>query len=128
MSATYDEESGADLDWIRSQLGDTEVDPEENALLTDERIAFVLAQHPDNRALTLSQLAHELVAQFGQQPDSVRLPSGLNVSFKTLLDRWKALSQPYVDWLAAQAKKPASTTTSTVPLRAMFGVARGRRG
>lgn len=126
MSASYDEESDADLDWVRAQLGDIDVEDEENALLTDERIEYVLAAWPEQRGMALAQLAHELVASLGQQPDTVKLASGLSVSFKTLLDRWKSLSQPYLDWLAKQAAKPANTSTAT-PF-AMFGLAKGRRG
>lgn len=100
MSASYDNESTADLDWVRAQLGDTDT---ANPLHSDERIAFVLAQHPGQRILALGQLAHELVATFGQQPDTVKLASGLSVSFKNLLDSWIALSLPYRAWLSKQA-------------------------
>jgi hypothetical protein len=90
MSATYDELLPTDKDRVRYYLGDTNVSPEENALRTDEHIAAVLTAEASFEAAVIL-IADGLIAEFGQEPDSVRLVSGLTVSFRNRIDAWKRL-------------------------------------
>jgi hypothetical protein len=90
MSASFDEELPSDLDRARFELGDTTVEPEEDALLSDEAIAAVIAWK--GYTAGVAYLAEGLIARFGQEPDSVRLPSGLAVSFRDRIAVWTRLA------------------------------------
>jgi hypothetical protein len=90
MSASFDEELPSDLDRARFELGDTTVESEEDALLSDEAIAAVIAWK--GYTAGVAYLAEGLIARFGQEPDSVRLPSGLSVSFRDRIAVWTRLA------------------------------------
>jgi hypothetical protein len=92
VSASYDEELPSDLDRARAELGDTDFDSEtqEDALLSDEHIEAVLTWK--GYAAGVAFLAEELIVRFGQQPDSVRLASGISVSFRDRIASWTRLA------------------------------------
>ena len=109
MSATYDETSSSDKDWIRAQLGDTTVEPETAAMHSDERILHVLALWPVNRSMALAQLAHEAAAEIRRKPVRVSAGTGgqsASLDYSARIPGLEALAQPYVDWLNAQAAIP----------------------
>ena len=64
MSANYNELLLTDRDRARSLLGDTEIDPVEDALHSDEHIAAVLEQQ-DSFAAAVAWLAWSLIRQVG---------------------------------------------------------------
>jgi len=114
MSASYDEELPTDLDRARHLLGDTDVDPEENALRSDEHITAVLAAEGSVEA-AVAFIADGLIAEFGQEPDTVRLASGLSVSFRDRIDAWKRLvarMEAQIAQAVAAATQAAATTDS----------------
>jgi threonine synthase len=90
VSASYDEELADDVSRVRFELGDTTVEPETDALLSDETIEAVLAWK--GYAAGVAFLAEGLITRFGQEPDSVRLPSGLTVSFRDRIAAWTRLA------------------------------------
>lgn len=87
MAATYDELLPTNRDRARYLLGDTDVS---NALRTDEHYDAVLAQHSSFEA-AVKFIAEGLITEFAQQPDTVRLVSGLSISFKERIDAWEGL-------------------------------------
>jgi hypothetical protein len=121
MSATYDETLATDLDRVRHYLGDTDVDPEENALRSDEHIAAVL-EGEESLEAAIVVIADGLIAQFGQEPDNVRLPSGLTVSFKNRIDAWKRLITRMEAKIATaiSATQQAAATTDSVCNQAVW--------
>lgn len=90
MTATYDENLPAALDRMRLQLGDTEVDPEENALIPDETYLATLDRMVELEAT--AYLAESLATRFGQETGSVRLPSGLQVAWPDRVKTWLELA------------------------------------
>ncbi len=111
MSATYDPEERTPLNKARELLGDTAVDPEANALHSDEHIELVLVEAGSFEA-GVQYLANELITRFAQEPDSVRLPSGMTVSFKERINAWKNLVQ------TLQAKIDAAARAAQVQIAA----------
>ena len=112
MAATYNPAHPTARDRVRANLGDTDVDPAENALHTDAHMDAVLAAYGE--ALGQSALAHELWARFAQDPSSVGL-TGLSVSFANLLDVWAELAKP---WLAYQQRLAGEVTATPATSRA----------
>jgi hypothetical protein len=90
MSASYDETLPTDRDRARYLLGDTAVDPEADALRTDEHYDAVLADEPTFEAAVIL-IANSLITEFAQEPDSIRLVNGLSISFKERIDAWDRL-------------------------------------
>jgi hypothetical protein len=114
MSANYNEALPTDRDRARYLLGDTAVEPEEDALRTDEHYNAVLASEPSFEAAVIL-IANGLIAEFGQEPDSIRLVSGLTISFKERVKAWERLVkqlQTTVATAAAAATQIAATTDS----------------
>ena len=93
MAATYDPTHPVARDRVRANLGDTDVEPDANALHTDEHMDAVIEEHGEY--LGQAALAHELWARFAQDPASIGL-TGLSVSFANLLDVWAELAKPWV--------------------------------
>jgi hypothetical protein len=117
VAATYNPAHPTARDRVRANLGDTDVEPDENALHTDAHMDAVLAAYGE--ALGQSALAHELWARHAQDPSSVGL-TGLSVSFANLLEVWAELAKP---WLAYQQRLAADTTATLTPARkAQIGV------
>ncbi len=106
MSASYDENIPTERDRARYLLGDIAVDPEEDALRTDEHYESVLAGEPTFEAAVIF-IANGLIAEFGQEPDTIRLVSGLSISFKERIDAWDRL----VKQLQAQQTAAAAAAT-----------------
>lgn len=111
MAATYNELLPTDKDRARALLGDTEVDPAEDALLTDEHILAVLEQEA-TFALGVAWLADELAASLAQEPVRVRLVSGLSVDYTeripVLRDLATRLRDEGLPSTSAASKRPRS--------------------
>jgi hypothetical protein len=90
MSASYVETLPTDRDRARYLLGDTDVDPEENALRTNEHYNAVLAAEATFEAAVIL-IANSLIAEFAQEPDTIRLVNGLSISFKERIKAWERL-------------------------------------
>lgn len=105
MSATYNDTLPTDRDRVRAIIGATDVSSEAAALVSDEHIDAVLdwKQSLDG---AVSFIAGELASQYAQQPGSVRLPSGLAVSWSDRVKRWSEL--------AASAASGGITNTASV--------------
>lgn len=119
MSATYDELLEDDVSRIRVQLGDHTFEAPEDALLSDEHIEAVLAWKGGITA-ALAFLAEELLARFGQEPDSVRLPSGLSVSFTSRIPVWTRLAGRMQAQLAEAAEVYGPATTGDTANQAVW--------
>lgn len=91
MSQTYDDTLQSDRDKVRSILAITDVTSEATALRTDEHIDAVLVWQGSIDG-TVRYIASSLAAQYAQQPGSVRLPSGLSVSWPERVKQWQALA------------------------------------
>jgi hypothetical protein len=89
MSASYDETLPSDLDEARYLLGDTVVDPPEDALRSNELINAALTKK--GFALGLAFIADGLVAEFSQEPVKITL-SGLAVDYSARVPAWKDLA------------------------------------
>lgn len=84
---SYDDTLPDDLSKARAWLGDTG----DVELVTDDHIEAVLALY-GSLGPAVAFLADELAVRFAQQPDSVRLPSGLSVSWSDRVKAWQALA------------------------------------
>lgn len=89
MSASYDAELPAALDRMRLRLGDTNVDPEENALAPDETYLALLSLQGE--ALATATLAESFAARFAQEPGTVSV-NGKMVSWKDRVSTWLELA------------------------------------
>ncbi|HEU4327448.1 MAG TPA: hypothetical protein VFS21_30195 [Roseiflexaceae bacterium] len=106
MSATYNELLLTNNDKARSRLGDTDMAA---PLHSDEHIAAVIEQE-GGLLKGVRYLANELIAKYGQQPKSVRLPNGLTVDFTERIGVWKRVVTEIDSELAV-----VSTPTTPVP-------------
>jgi hypothetical protein len=89
MSASYDETLPTPKDEARYLLGDTVVDPPEDALRSDELINAVLSRK--GFELGLAFIADGLVAEIGQEPVKITL-GGLAVDYSARIPAWKDLA------------------------------------
>jgi hypothetical protein len=116
MSAYYDETLEDEISRARAELGDTEFtsDTQDDALHTDEHIEAVLAWKGYTAGVAF--LAEELIVRYATEPDSVRLSSGLTVSFRDRLAAWTRLAtrKAAAVTAAADAGAAASGDTCTV--------------
>jgi hypothetical protein len=101
---SYDDTSLAELDRARSALGDTAT----TELLSDDHIEMIIAE--DGYNLGVAMLADELAVRFAQKPGSVRLPSGLSVSWADRVATWRAVAERY------RALAAAEVSATTLPL------------
>jgi hypothetical protein len=126
MSASYNENLPTVKDWMRLQLGDTNVDPVENALRSDEEYLAALNTEGDKISATVF-LAESLAAEFGQEPDSVDA-SGKAVTWKDRVKTWLALAERLraraagVTASAAASRKPSvGQMKATAPVESTPG-------
>jgi hypothetical protein len=98
---SYDPESLEPLDRARSALGDTDT----VELLTDDHIEMVIGANGFNQGVV--SLANELAVRFARKPGSVRLPSGLSVTWPERVAEWRRVASRY-SALAAQEASAAS--------------------
>ncbi len=91
MTATYDETLPTAKDRMRLQLGDTEVSPEENALLSDETYTALLVQFVTEPEAT-ARAAESLALRYAQEPDSVSI-SGDSYSWRDRVKSWLELAR-----------------------------------
>lgn len=91
MTASYDEALPTDKDRARMRLGDTMVDPESSALLSDEHITAVLADRGGLEA-GVGALADELIARFANEPVQARSSDGAMVDYSARLGVWTAIA------------------------------------
>lgn len=89
MSASYDETLPTLKDEARYLLGDTAVDPPEDALRSDELINAVL--NKKGFELGLAFIADGLVAEISQEPVKITL-GGLAVDYAARIPAWKDLA------------------------------------
>lgn len=89
MAATYDPTWPTPKDEARHLLGDTAVEPAEDALRSDESITAAIAAR--GLALGVAWLADGLVAEFSQAPVKVTL-TGLAVDFSARIPTWEKLA------------------------------------
>ena len=112
MSASYNELLPTDLDWIRSQLGDTDVEDDEDlALHTDEHIRAVLALSA-SRAAACAVLAHELIVRFSQEPVKVSL-SGIAVDYSARIPAWQDVATRMQALIAEAAAQIADSAAGS---------------
>lgn len=107
MSATYDETLPTPKDEARYLLGDTAVDPAEDALRSDELINAVLGRK--GFELGLAFIADGLVAEISQEPVKITL-GGLAVDYSARIPAWKDLASR----MRAEAKAAAAATADTL--------------
>lgn len=94
MTASYDNSLATVLDRIRFTLGDTDVDPETNALKPDEEyLAVIAATASEEEAIAL--MAEALATQIMQDPDSYSESGGISVSWTQRIKTWLALADQY---------------------------------
>ena len=93
MTFTYTANPTVIIDFVRHQLGDVT----EPALYQDEEIQNVIDAFENKFAVT-AYLADGLVTRFAQDPTSVRLDSGLAVTYERL-EYWEKLADRYRSYL-----------------------------
>lgn len=91
MTATYDETLPTDKDKARSLLGDTDVEPDANALHSDEHITAVLALEGSLNAAVV-YLAKELIAKYAQEPIKIT-EQGRTIDLSERLRAWRGIVQ-----------------------------------
>lgn len=114
MSATFDELLSTSLDYVRDRIGDTAVEPEENALRTDEHIEAVLAAE-GSREAAIAFIAKGLAVEYAQKPGQVTLPNGLSVSWAYRVAQWNALAAE-MDALVVRAGAGTARGVSSGPI------------
>jgi hypothetical protein len=114
MSATYNQLLPTDKDYVRYRIGDTDVDPEENALRTNEHILAVLAAQASREA-AIALIAKALAVEYAQEPGRVTLPSSLSVSWEERVGQWNKLAAE-MDALVAQATSGAVRVAPSGPV------------
>lgn len=112
MSASYDPTHPTARDRVRANLGDTEVEPAEDAHHSNEHMDALLLAHGE--ALGQAALAHELHARYAQSPVKVSL-TGLSVDLSSFVAVWAVLAKPWVAHLARQAASAATAVTAYDP-------------
>lgn len=118
MGATYDEAApGVPLNYIRRRLGDTDVSV---PLLSDEHIIAVLDE-ANSKEAALVELADELIARYGKEPDSVTLPSGLKVSYKDRITVWaRIVTRQETQSAAAAVVEQVAVPTMATAIQAVW--------
>lgn len=113
MSATFDDTLSDTISRARFELGDTQFtsDTQDDALLSDEAIEAVLAWK--GYAAGVAYLAEGLITRVGQEPDSVRLPSGLSVSFTSRIPVWQRLAGRLASTIAQDTDAGAANSGDT---------------
>lgn len=109
MTASYNNNLLTALDRIRFTLGDTNVDPAENALKPDEEYLAVI-DGADSEAEATALMAEALATQVMQDPDSYSESGGISVSWSSRIKTWLAIAESY----RARANVAASTYGQTV--------------
>jgi hypothetical protein len=100
---------------VRFNLGDTTVEPETSALLSDETIEALVTDHGETMATIVA--AESLATRFGREPDSVSL-SGKTVSWRDRVKAWFELAarlRAALGLEAAATSNGASTVTTLRP-------------
>lgn len=111
MSASYNEEQPTALDKARGLLGDTTVEPETQALHSDEHIEAILAR--DGFDLGVAFLADELVTRIGREP--VRISDdGSSLDFSARIPAWSALATR----MRAAAAQATAASAASAPISA----------
>jgi hypothetical protein len=116
MSQTYNELLPTARDRARHALGLTNVTSAAAAIYSDEHIDAVLAR-AGSEAAGIAVLADALVQKYAQKPDSVRLTSGLTVSWKERIDAWRELAQRMRARTAAEAAAAQSAGPGSMSVR-----------
>lgn len=73
---------------VRFTIGDTN---SAAALLQDEEINYLLGTVGNDEQAAAAEAAHRLLAKYGAQPKSVRLPDGTSADFSDRVQVWKDL-------------------------------------
>lgn len=108
---SYSELLTSPIDRVRHALGDT-VEP---GLRSDETYNHLLTSMTE--ADVVQTVAAGLVAEFSLLPDSISIPGGPSVSFRTRLDLWKTLASGQATAITGGSTSGISSTT---PERAGF--------
>lgn len=108
---SFDESLTTDLDLARFHIGDTSNDSA-TELLTDDQIEAVLGLYTP-LAIGIAVLADGLAIRFAQKPGSVRLPSGLAVSWSDRVKTWLALAKRLRDTGSLSGSSVAFSRGST---------------
>lgn len=111
MSATYNELLLTDVDRARSLLGDTTVEPAEDALHSDEHIVAVLDQE-GSLAGAVAYLADELVTRFAQEPVKIT-KDGRSLDYSARIPAWQALATRMRTAVAAAAASAVGEPAAT---------------
>jgi hypothetical protein len=114
VTATYNDTLPTAKDRVRFNLGDTNVSPATNALLTDETIGALITQHGETMGTVVA--AESLATRFGQEPDSVSL-SGKTVTWKDRVKAWWELAARLRKALGEEAVEASNTSGTTSTLR-----------
>ena len=105
MTATFNPLLATALDRIRRAVGDTDVEPDTNALRTDEEIVAVVDRTADER-LAIIEIASGLAVQYAQLPDSIS-DEGTTISWRERVKTWLAIADTLRKTLAAEAAADA---------------------
>ncbi len=87
MSFSYNSLLQTPLDRVRHALADT-VDP---GFRSDEMIESLLTTNTELK--TIAILAEGLYAEYALLPDSISIPGGPSISFRSRLNLWKTLAE-----------------------------------
>lgn len=116
MTATY---SGNPLsskrDEVRLLIGDTDVDPASDALMTDEEIDYLIVKY-NNAYKVGAEAAETIAAKFAKKADKTIGP--LSISYRDQFDRYTILAQSLrqrAGRSAGGAGIPKTTQKSTKP-------------
>ena len=115
MAATYDPSLPTARDRMRQVLGDTDVDPDSDALLPDETYDARLEEHGETLATAI--LAESLAARYGQEPDAVSVGGQVQVSWRDRCRTWLELAKRLRSVAASAVTAASATLGSTRPRR-----------
>ena len=102
MAFTYNNTLATAKDRLRFALSDTNAP----GFIPDETYTATLAQNDQDEPASARQLASHLAVRFANEHGSIRLPSGLSISYRERVAQWVAIANGKL----ATSVNPGGTT------------------
>jgi hypothetical protein len=113
MAFTYVDTLPTARDRLRFALGDTNTP----GYITDETYTATLLLNDQDEVASVRQLAGHLAVRFANEPGSIRLPSGLSISYRERVAQWVAIATGKMPTIVNPGGIPGSYGYAVVPKR-----------
>jgi len=119
MATSFDPALSTPRDWLRFQLGDTNVyiekadDADPLTLPVDDAVYDgVLARHSGDERLSAIYLSEAFIAKYAQMPNQAAITNVKSAEWRYRLDAWKALSARLRAEIATEASVDTAIPSS----------------